>query len=700
MGGTGGTCAQSCTDDANCHLSLPGSCATNKCDTTVGCCTTVALPVGTMAPAGLQTAGDCQVVECDGTETGTMSANDPTDTPMAAGQCDQGICSGSPALQPAQQPVSGTCTANGGKVCGDPTNTAIAGKCVGCNSDADCTDPNFPGCSTANVCVAPSCKDGIVDGNETDVDCGGGTCPPCADGDHCKVGVDCKDGVCALGTGTALTCQAPTCSDGVQNGNETGVDCGGGTCLPCGYNMGCMVPADCIGGICTGGKCAASCTDGVTDGMETDVDCGGPVCPACAVGKTCSMPSDCVAVTNGTDACSSNKCTLTCGTGWGDCDNMGDCNTNLNTTPAHCGACGTACSAYCVAAACNDPIAVSAGDAFTCAILADGTVWCWGYDGDGELGDGLATDSPAPKQVMGLPKPATAVVAGNQDACAILSDTTLWCWGSNTYGELGTGDTNPHTGPQQVTGLSNVSKVACGDLHACAVTAAGALYCWGNGGAGALGVGNYNDTGTPTLVSLSSVTDVTAGDYFTCAVAAGKIYCWGLDNQGQLGNGSTTGNITPGASVFSGTAVVTLAQSDTTCALNAGGVYCWGVNSTGQFGNGTTSATPTLSPPSSPALTGVTQLSVGSATAAAITSSGLYAWGYNGSGAVGDGTNVTPRTSPVKIGLAGAVQVSCGTVHTCALTSSHQLYCWGDDVDGCLGNGTSGTDTPVAVIWP
>ncbi len=199
----------------------------------------------------------------------------------------------------------------------------------------------------------------------------------------------------------------------MQNGNETGVDCGGGTCPACGYDMGCKVGSDCIGGACVGGLCAATCTDGVQDGQETDIDCGGPVCPACVPGKKCLAPGDCAAVTNGTDACTSNTCTLTCATGWADCDNKGDCNTNLNTTLTSCGSCTNACSAYCVSGACNDPVAVSAGTLTTCAILMDGSVWCWGYDHDGEIGDGLTTDSQVPKKITTLPKPATAVSVGD-----------------------------------------------------------------------------------------------------------------------------------------------------------------------------------------------------------------------------------------------------------------------------------------------
>jgi Sulfatase-modifying factor enzyme 1 len=132
-----------------------------------------------------------------------------------------------------------------------------------------------------------SCTDHMKDGDETDVDCGGGTCPPCQDTYHCKVGTDCIDKVCS---GTPLTCQAPSCTDGQQNGTETDVDCGGTCTKKCGPGAGCgtgpTASANCESQLCTNGTCQATCSDAIQDGTETDVDCGG-TCPSCAPGKMC-----------------------------------------------------------------------------------------------------------------------------------------------------------------------------------------------------------------------------------------------------------------------------------------------------------------------------------------------------------------------------------------------------------------------------
>ena len=176
------------------------------------------------------------------------------------------------------------------------TDTNCGGACpqpcavgMSCVVAADCQSLNCMG----GTCVAASCTDGIQDGTETDTDCGGGACLPCADDSHCKMTSDCIDKVCS---GTPLTCQAPTCHDGVQNGTETAADCGGSACLPCVDGDTCKVGSDCIDKVCSKTllTCSApTCHDGVTNGTETDVDCGGTMCLPCHPGQMCKTGSDC-----------------------------------------------------------------------------------------------------------------------------------------------------------------------------------------------------------------------------------------------------------------------------------------------------------------------------------------------------------------------------------------------------------------------
>jgi hypothetical protein len=138
------------------------------------------------------------------------------------------------------------------------------------------------------ACASPSCTDGVRNGVETDVDCGGTACGKCATGKACLASADCLSFVCPGGL-----CAAPSCSDSVKNGAEGDVDCGG-TCTPCGTGSACGTGADCVSGACASGRCATvTCTDGVKNGNETDQDCGGGTCPKCADGKVCKGNSDC-----------------------------------------------------------------------------------------------------------------------------------------------------------------------------------------------------------------------------------------------------------------------------------------------------------------------------------------------------------------------------------------------------------------------
>jgi len=144
------------------------------------------------------------------------------------------------------------------------------------------------GVCTATLCQAPSCSDGIKNGSETDVDCGG-SCAKCADGLHCLGGSDCQSGVCS-----GTFCQVPTCFDAVKNGSETDVDCGGSCSSKCAVGKHCLAGSDCQSGVCTGTVCQApTCFDGVKNGGETDIDCGGSCITKCASGQHCLVAGDC-----------------------------------------------------------------------------------------------------------------------------------------------------------------------------------------------------------------------------------------------------------------------------------------------------------------------------------------------------------------------------------------------------------------------
>lgn len=148
--------------------------------------------------------------------------------------------------------------------------------------------------------AAPTCQDGLNNGTETDLDCGGRGCPPCGDGKQCLVHEDCTSSVCE-----SDVCQPEACDDGVQNGAETDLDCGGSGCAACLETGRCALPSDCQSGVCLTGVCrAATCVDGLKNGTESDKDCGG-TCPGCALGQACVSNTDCLSA-----ACTGSVCVI------------------------------------------------------------------------------------------------------------------------------------------------------------------------------------------------------------------------------------------------------------------------------------------------------------------------------------------------------------------------------------------------------
>jgi hypothetical protein len=152
-----------------------------------------------------------------------------------------------------------------------------SGKCVECLDDTGCNNQTC----VNGACIATHCTNMMLDMTETATDCGGNDCGKCADGEACLGGPDCASGVCT-GSPGAKTCQATTCMDSVLNGSESDFDCGGGSCPACVVTQGCLLPTDCDSGVCKDVTCQApSCTDGVQNGDETGVDCGGATCGGC-----------------------------------------------------------------------------------------------------------------------------------------------------------------------------------------------------------------------------------------------------------------------------------------------------------------------------------------------------------------------------------------------------------------------------------
>ncbi|MCL4826738.1 MAG: hypothetical protein KJZ95_05180 [Caldilinea sp.] len=306
--------------------------------------------------------------------------------------------------------------------------------------------------------------------------------------------------------------------------------------------------------------------------------------------------------------------------------------------------------------------AVSAGRQHTCALTADGAVYCWGRNQVGQLGNGTVAHSSVPALVSGLDgvqAQVQAIASGEFQTCALLADGSVRCWGQNGAGQLGRGNVpGDHTTPAPVVGLAGRAvSLAAGDDHMCAVIEGGAAQCWGYNAYGQLGNGTNNNSNTPVIVSglTSGVTAMTAGRVFTCAIVNGSAKCWGDGHSGQLADGE---DFSGGSRPYTKTVPVDVVELPST----------------------------------------VLELEAGGATACARLDNGeTYCWGSDWSGQLGRGTANT-QWLPQLLPLSGITQLSMENLHVCARLQDASLRCWGSNTFAQVGNEVSLlSPTPVEV---
>lgn len=351
-------------------------------------------------------------------------------------------------------------------------------------------------------------------------------------------------------------------------------------------------------------------------------------------------------------------------------------------------------------------IQITAGSSHTCALTTDGKVYCWGYNRSGRLGDGTTTDRSLPAPVNALPDGVIAVEAGGSHTCALTADGKVYCWGDNYSGQLGDGTTTNRLTPVLVSGLPDgVTAISAGGRHTCALTASGAVYCWGSNSFGQVGDDTTTNRLTPVLIGglPGDGISLSAGGYSTCALtASGRVYCWGNNNFGQLGDGSYVDRHVPtlAGALPEGVKAISAGLFHTCIITNGDGMMCWGRNEFGQLGDGTKDNFRAAPQMVNDLSSGVLAISTGTSHTCARTASGVKCWGFNMAGQVGDGTT-TDRLIPADVaGPPGeVVSLSAGGYFNCAVTRNTEAYCWGENYYGQLGDGTLGYRTlPVQVM--
>lgn len=535
-------------------------------------------------------------------------------------------------------------------------------------------------CGTLELDLGDSSDLGVPDGEAP------GDGPPAssdmgkkANGATCTKAEECVSNLCVDG----YCCNA-ACTDQCEACDVAGSE---GTCVPVsgaphGTRAACTADPDVCGGTC--------------DGVQT---------------TQCSYP---------TVECRAASCTDGVATAAAKCD-QGTCPAPVTTTCAG-GICG--------ATGCTTVTQISAGMQFTCALMADTTVRCWGDNTRGKLGLG-ETDTDErnkPTPVPGL-SGVTQISAGIFHACALLQDQTVVCWGDNSYGQLGRNnkDNLPHGTPMPVMNLTGARSISAGWLRTCATVTNGAR-CWGINEDGMLGNGNTTEQYLPQPVcasgmgpscTQSSFLQISVGANHTCGYGSNNVRCWGGNGSGQLGI-TPDFNAHPNPVVVSGltsTGVVPTAVSAAHgetggfgCArLSNSTARCWGRNNKGQLGRGVTSTESATPEPvcevynagaCQAVLSNVTEVSVGDTFACAINGGAVKCWGENNQGQLGNGLAGGSNTANTTTIASGAVQISAGYYHACALLSDGTVRCWGFNNYGQLGDGTSmNRNTPVSPVW-
>jgi len=330
-----------------------------------------------------------------------------------------------------------------------------------------------------------------------------------------------------------------------------------------------------------------------------------------------------------------------------------------------------------------------AGNNHSLAIKVDGSLWAWGYNGYGQLGNGTTANSLIPIQIL---DEVVSVAAGGEHSLAIKADGTLWAWGDNSIGQLGNNSTTTSRVPIKI--LDGVVGVAAGYNHSLAIKADGSLWAWGNNSVGQLGDGTTDRRLEPVKI-MDNVVSVAAGSAHTLAVRADdSLWTWGFNIYGQLGNDTTTNSLVP-IKILNDVVSAAAGDYHSMSITSNGSLWAWGYNVYGQLGDGTTTRR------SLPVkiTDGISVVTGGDYHTVAIKTDGsLCAWGRNNYGQLGDGTTIN-RHEPVNV-MDGTALISAGSNHSLAVPSDGSLWAWGRNNNGQLGDGTTAdSPDPIQIMY-